>query len=500
MMRQRLPGGLRPRLLLAFILTSAATLGVAATVLLSPLQDRLREQSAVNLRGAVHDSVARFQDALDRATTDDPARADPFAVQTAAIELRQRTNGRVLVDDQTCCTWLYDTDNGADAATSRANSATLVAFRALREQRTVTQIEGDIVRVAARLFNRDGGAAGVVVAERTLTEVTTAVDQVQNALMAAAAVGLLVAIALGVALSTTLLRRLGRLRAAALRITEEGVDAPLQHDSGRDEVGDVARAFSRMQEELRRQEAARRSFVATASHELRTPLTMLQGTMELLEEDLRDGRVDIADAQLQVERARRELLRLSSLAGELLDLSRLDASVPLRSEAVELGELARAVAAEFGLRAADRGVTLDVVPPPRPCWSRGDPDAIARVVRILVDNALRYGPQGEPVRVATGCAGDRAHVEVVDRGPGVHPAEREQIFERFQRGRSAAGEGGFGLGLAIGRELAERMGGSLALAGDEGPGTRFRLELPAAEPEHEPEPEPGRDEHPAALR
>jgi signal transduction histidine kinase len=491
MMQRRLPGGLRPRLLLAFILTSAATLGVAATVLLSPLQDRLRQQSAVNLRGAVQDSVTSFQTALDQRDE------NPFAVQTAAVVLRQRTNGRVLVDDQTCCTWLYDTDNGADAPTSRARSATLVAFRALREQRTVTQIEGDIVRVGARLFNRDG-VAGVVVAERTLTEVTTAVDQVRNALLAAAAVGLLVAIALGVALSTTLLRRLGRLRAAALRITEEGVDAPLQHDSGRDEVGDVARAFSRMQEELRRQEAARRSFVATASHELRTPLTMLQGTMELLEEDLRDGRVDIADAQLQVERARRELLRLSSLAGELLDLSRLDASVPLRSEAVELGELARAVAAEFGLRAADRGVTLDVVPPPKPCWSRGDPDAIARVVRILVDNALRYGPQGEPIRVATGCAGDRAHVEVVDRGPGVHPAEREQIFERFQRGRSAGGEGGFGLGLAIGRELAERMGGSLALTGDDGPGTRFRLELPAAEPEHEPE--PSREEHPAALR
>ena len=121
-----------------------------------------------------------------------------------------------------------------------------------------------------------------------------------------------------------------------------------------------------MQEELRRQEQARRSFVATASHELRTPLTMLQGTMELLEEDLADDRLDIADAQTQVARARRELLRLSSLAGELLDLSRLDASVPLRSEPVELGELARAVAAEFALRADERDVELDVVPPRAP--------------------------------------------------------------------------------------------------------------------------------------
>jgi signal transduction histidine kinase len=218
---------------------------------------------------------------------------------------------------------------------------------------------------------------------------------------------------------------------------------------------------------------------------------MLQGTMELLEEDLADGRVDIADAQMQVARARRELLRLSSLAGELLDLSRLDASVPLRSEPVELGELARAVAAEFALRAEDRGVVLDVVPPRRPCWGRGDPDAVARVVRILLDNALRYGPRGEPVRVTVGCDAEHAHVEVADLGPGVHPAEREQIFERFQRGRSANAEAGFGLGLAIGRELAERMGGGLGLAGEEGQrGTRFRLDLPTAEPGSDVAPSP----------
>jgi signal transduction histidine kinase len=246
-----------------------------------------------------------------------------------------------------------------------------------------------------------------------------------------------------------------------------------------------------MQEELRRQEQARRSFVATASHELRTPLTMLQGTMELLEEDLADEHLDIADAQTQVARARRELLRLAGLAGELLDLSRLDALVPLRSEPVELGELARAVAAEFALRAGEREVELDVVPPVGPCWSRGDPDAVARVVRILLDNALRYGPGGEPVRLAVGCAGERAFLEVADRGPGVHPAEREKIFERFQRGRSTSTEAGFGLGLAIGRELAERMGGSLGLAGEEGQqGTRFRLELPLAEPGPDPAPRP----------
>jgi signal transduction histidine kinase len=497
----RLPflAGLRRRLLLALLLTSALTLGVAATVLLSPLRDRLREQSAVNLRGAVQDSVVDFQDAL-RAQGLDPATrpksVDPFAVQSAAIELRQRTDGRVLVDDLECCTFVYDTDNGAETPTQRARRATLVAFQALREHRTVTHIEGDEVLVGVRLFGRNAKPAGVLVAQRRLTEVTSAVEQVRNALLAAAAVGLLVAVALAVALSTTLLRRLGRLRTAALRISHEGVDAPVPLDTARDEVGDLARAFALMQEELRSQEEARRSFVATASHELRTPLTMLQGTMELLEEDLRDGRLDIADAQRQVTGARRELRRLSSLAGELLDLSRLDASVPLRSEPVELGELGRAVAAEFTLAARDRDVELEVVPPPGDCWARADPDAVARVVRILLDNALRYGPPGEPVRMVTACHGGQAAVEVADNGRGIHPAEQERIFQRFQRGRSTGSESGFGLGLAIGRELAQRMGGTLELAGAEEPGARFVLTLPAAGPEPAP---PREDERPAAV-
>src|SRR4051794_32304530 len=238
MRRRPVLRGLRLRFLLALLLTSLATLIVAATVLFSPLQERLRAQSANTLRGTVQDSVDRFQKAY-AATQHN----DPFAIQRAAVELRQRTDGRILVGSLACCEFLYDTDVGTRSDMLTSKRAALVGFRALREQRTVTEIDGDVVRVAARLFGSDG-PEGVLIAERRLTEVTAAVDQIRNALLAAAAVGLLVAIALGIALSSTLLRRLGRLRTAALRITEEGVDAPLEHDSGLDEVGDLARAFT----------------------------------------------------------------------------------------------------------------------------------------------------------------------------------------------------------------------------------------------------------------
>ena len=254
----------------------------------------------------------------------------------------------------------------------------------------------------------------------------------------------------------------------------------MPRDDRRDEVGDLGRALARMQEELRRQEAARRAFVATASHELRTPLTMLQGTMELLEEDIRSGHIDELDALRQVSTARRELDRLSALSGELLDLSRLDAAVPLRSEQVELGEVVRAVAAEFELRARERSTTIEVVLPDAACWGRGDPDAVARVVRILLDNALRHGPRGEPVVVGAGASGGEARITVADRGAGIAPEERDRIFERFHRGSAGGSSGGFGLGLAIGRELARRMGGELDVEETGGDGTRFALTLRAA--------------------
>jgi signal transduction histidine kinase len=475
---------------MALVLTSAASLALAALVVVTPLQQDLRTQSAESLRDTMRNAAPDMQRALASPPADRGG-----AVTARAFELRRQTDARILVgnraltpgDGGTPPGFMADTEIFADSLW-----AELIAVRAMNDGETITDIRGDSLSVGMPLFDPQG-VSGAVVAERRLTEVTTLVGQVRNAFLAAAGIGLLVAVLLATGLSSTLLRRLGRLRAAALRITEAGPDAPpMPHDERRDEVGDLARALARMQEELRRQETARRAFVSTASHELRTPLTMLQGTMELLEEDLMAGAVDLSDARQQVTTARRELRRLSALAGELLDLSRLDAAVPLRSEPVELGEVARAVAAEFELRASERAVELDVVPPDGPCWGRGDPDAVARVVRILLDNALRYGPAGQPVRVRAGGAGSLASVTVADRGRGVPPEEHEHIFERFHRGSAAGSEGGFGLGLAIGRELAVRMGGDLRLADPAPgfPGACFVLTLRSAA-------SPGRPSRPA---
>ncbi|MEA2276169.1 MAG: two-component system, OmpR family, sensor histidine kinase MprB [Solirubrobacteraceae bacterium] len=474
--------GLRPRLLAALVLTSVVTLVAAALALLPPLQDRLRRQSVENLQAAVLSSRSSFQDAVVS-----PSDVRPSKVLDQAQALRTRTDSRVVVTrGYPVPSVIIDTDFAA-------RTPQAMAYRTLRLGGVQRAVTGDVATVAVRLFNRSQQPVGTLIATKQLTDVSAAVEQVRNAFLTAAGVGLLVAFLIGIALATTLGRRLARLRDSAIRVTEEGTDAPEPRDDGSDEVGDLARALATMQRELRRQETARRSFVATASHELRTPLTSLQGTLELLQEDLHDGRLDYADAERQVARAQVELRRLGRLAGELLDLSRLDAVVPLREEPVELAELCRAVAAEFELRAREEDVALDVATPPGPCWGRGDPGAVARVVRILLDNALRYAPASSTVRVLPAYHGERATVEIADEGLGVPVEDRERIFERFERGSAASGESGFGLGLAIGRELARRMGGELRLDDGRPTGARFVLGLPIELPSgshHEPHPAP----------
>ena len=121
-----------------------------------------------------------------------------------------------------------------------------------------------------------------------------------------------------------------------------------------------------MQRRLRQQEEARRAFVATASHELRTPLASLEGMLELLADDLQGEHPDLEDAAALLDRSRVQSRRLARLAADLLDLSRIDAEVTLRSEPIELGELGRAVAAEFELPSANRGVTLTLDDDGRP--------------------------------------------------------------------------------------------------------------------------------------
>jgi signal transduction histidine kinase len=460
--------GLRPRMLAALLLTSAVTLAVAALLLFSPLEQRLRADGEAAVLSAISSTRPEFEEIkLDPAT----GRPDMGELAATARTLRRRSGGQVTILDTSLATVFSPVRLDLDVPDFYA-----VARQALATHRGAKTLIGDqlIAAQPTRVGPRRERYAVVVM--RRLEYVTSTVRVVQNAFIVAAAAGLAIALVLGFWLTRTLLRRLERLHNATHELVRRGLDAPLPVDEHRDEIGDLTRAFADMQSRLRHQEAARRAFVATASHELRTPLASLDGTLELLADDLDPARLDIGDARERTRRAQEQSRRLSNLASDLLDLSRLDAEVPLRAEPVELGELCRAVAAEFERRAAEARVRVEARPAAHGCWAQADPGALAQIVRILLDNALRVAPQGSSVRVRALSDGALAQIVVSDSGPGVPADERERIFERFQRGSTTGGRSGFGLGLAIGRELAQRMDGTLELL-PHGPDERGGREL-----------------------
>jgi len=473
---------LRTRLLLSLIATSAITLAALALFLLPPLQNRLRTESREALESTVYSARLALQKSLERDAR--LAYGEPLTAETLTIldGLSQRSGARVVL--------LRAPVDVTDAAKYDSGSGSLTyddVFRAWRTGHSYSSNPGANLRLAVPIpaTGRDGTPQWVLAVRQSETQATRAVSVVRRAFAAAAVISLAIAAVLGFLISGTLVRRLVRLRRTALDLAHGSVDAPPPPvDSAGDEVGDLSRALSAMHAAIQRQEQARRAFVATASHELRTPITSIQGNMELLAEDLDEGSLDTDDARTQVAGAQDQLRRLANLATELLDLSRLDAGVELRDEPVDLGEVTRAVVAEFVQRAEERGVLIEAEEPRGAVWAGGDPGAIARIVRILLDNGLRFSPKGGLLKLTTEYSGEHAQLTLSDDGPGVPLGERDEIFDRFRRGTTTGGEGGFGLGLAIGRELARRMDGELALI-PEGlsHGATFALTLPIQLPE-----------------
>lgn len=456
-------------MLVALVFVSAVALAVAALALLPPLRSRLRANAVTAAKAALAEAKPGLGGIPWLAN-------GPVAKQleTQVLLLRHNGGGERVVVYTTSMRKLADTDPGlADTPAVRELAQRAIGARGNKHVRS--RNFGSLLVVASTY--EDFGHRLALVLARKLDYVDEATDVVSTAFLEAAGAGLAAALLVGAAVSSRLVRRLRRLRDATSAIDEVDLHAlGRRYDDGRDEIGDVARAFAAMRERLRRQEDARRAFVATASHELRTPLTSLDGMLELLAEDLDSDPIDLEDARERVARAQQQTRRLASLASDLLDLSRLDAAVELRSEPVELGEVARAVSAEFERRARERDIVVTIEGAGAQAWARADPASVARIVRILLDNALRIAPGGTEVAITVASAGEHATIEVSDDGPGVAPGERELIFERFQRGTGHNTEAGFGLGLAIGRELAERMGGTLELVGG-APGATFRLEL-----------------------
>ena len=290
----------------------------------------------------------------------------------------------------------------------------------------------------------------------------------------AAALAVALAALAGYLVSARISRPVVALTEASDRMAEGdlGARAPV---AGRDEVGRLGESFNGMAARVETTVTSLRRFVADAAHEIGTPLTALQADLELAE---RKATGD--DERRLVDRALVQTHRLGTLSDNLLQLSRLEAGDAAGGrERVDLAAVAREAAESVASRAEQAGVELELAIVEPPLVVAAERSRLQTVLGNLLDNALKFTPEGGRVSIAAHAESSAAIVTVADTGVGIPADEQGGIFGRFHRARNVSAYPGNGLGLAIVKAAVERSGGSVSFTSSEA-GTEFRVSLPLA--------------------
>jgi two-component system, OmpR family, sensor kinase len=299
--------------------------------------------------------------------------------------------------------------------------------------------------------------------------------------------GTALAVLAGVALARRAMRPIATLTSTAKEIAATGNPSKqLPQPTAEDEVAELTDTLQEMLNALDASQTEReaamqkqREFVADASHELRTPLTSILANLELLEAQLAE--VDYGEERELASSAVRSSQRMSRLVSDLLILARSDAGQDRPKTDVDLSEIATSAGREIGPSLGERSLQAECEPAP----VRGNQDELHRLVLNLLDNAIRYSPEGARISLTTRCDRRAGAVvlEVADSGPGIPAGMRERVFERFVRGQSSsdiARSDGTGLGLAMVRAIAASHGGTVsAESSAELGGARLVVTLPA---------------------
>jgi signal transduction histidine kinase len=259
---------------------------------------------------------------------------------------------------------------------------------------------------------------------------------------------------------------------------------PSQSD---DEIGRLSTSFNQMadtivanMDELKRTDQLRRELIANVSHDLRSPLASIQGYLETI--NIKDATLKPGDRKRYMDIALRNTRTLSTLVGELFELSKLDAQqIQPELESFSLAELVQDVVMQFQPQAESAGVTLEAVMPERLSLVYADIALVERAICNLIDNAVRHTPTKGTVRIVPTNEADGVGVRIIDTGIGIAPEDLPHIFDRFYRvekSRQRGKSGGAGLGLAIAKKIVELHGSTLSVQSVLNKGTTFMFALP----------------------
>ena len=348
----------------------------------------------------------------------------------------------------------------------------------------VANISDDPYYVQAVPVDPPSGPARVVEAGKAYEPIEEALEVFGTVLVAGIGAAFILSIGGAYFLARAALRPVDAVTSAARQMGEGDLSKRLPVTNPKDEVGrltiTINGLLSRLESALARREEAlerQRRFTAEASHELRTPLTSIGGHARMLDEWALEK--DQQRAKQSVGAIRREAKRMGDLVESLLALTRGDEGAP-----PEVGRYDLAAVAEEAVqtaRVAGNGkVSVEYAPPKRGVVATFDRDGVLQLAVILLDNAVKYTPEGGKVTVRVREGDGQAELEVSDTGIGIPEAQLPLIFERFYRADPSRTTGGAGLGLSIARQIAEAHGGTIEVSSKPGEGSTFTLLLPEA--------------------
>ncbi len=296
-----------------------------------------------------------------------------------------------------------------------------------------------------------------------------------NTLLAFSAVGgVLLALLLGVILSRMLTRPIRELTEATRAVSEGNLDLQVPVRS-RDELGELASSFNHMSAELDRSLSLRRQMTADIAHELRTPLSLILGHADAIHDGVLPPSLET------VEIIREEAERLEHLVDDLRTLSLADADeLPMAFESVAPAKLLQELKLIYNNSASRKDISLEVEAEDDLPEIKVDPGRMLQVLRNLLDNALRYTPEGGRITFSARQAQEMVEIRVQDTGPGLADGDLQYVFDRFYRANPARNreDGGSGLGLAIAKSIVEKHGGRIWAESQSGPGLAILIQLP----------------------
>jgi two-component system, OmpR family, sensor kinase len=326
------------------------------------------------------------------------------------------------------------------------------------------------------------GRARVVEAGKSYEAAREGVEALEAILAASIGAAFLLSIGGAYLLARAAMRPVEAVTSTARAMGEEDLAKRLPVANPKDEIGRLTTtinallarleaAFARREEALSRQ----RRFAADASHELRTPLTSISGHARMLDEWALEGDRETAKRSLQA--IRKEAARMRGLIESLLTLTRGDEGAPLDVGRHDLGKIAEE-SVETARDNADGKLSIELAHPDKGVVATFDRERILQVASILLDNAVKYTPDGGSVTVGVAEDDGRVELAVSDTGVGIREDQLPLVFERFHRTDAARAEAGAGLGLSIARQIAEAHGGTIEATSKVGEGSTFTLVLP----------------------